>query len=342
VAVSPRVRAARDGERVNHRSPAFGEALAAVREGLGRLTGAAHTALLVGTGTLANDAVAAQLACHGGSGLILVTGEFGERLVSHARGAGLAFDVLACPWGEALGPGALERALAGEPAWVWAVHHETSTGALLDVADLGRRCRDAGAALALDGVSAVGAVPVDYREVDWVSTVSGKALAAYPGLAMVLARAPFLPPGDRPIAPSLDLSRHGDDQGVPTTVPSELVAALAAALEELLASPPWKRREAQAARLREGLVSLGLQVLRPPGDHAAAVTTVVLPGNIDGAALGRELAASGIHLHYESGYLQSRNWIQLCLMGPLSDADLERTLAALGHACDQRRLAGAG
>jgi aspartate aminotransferase-like enzyme len=54
-----------------------------------------------GSGTLANDAIAAQLSLLDGRGLVLSNGEFGERLIDHARRFGLSFDVLKIEWGEA-------------------------------------------------------------------------------------------------------------------------------------------------------------------------------------------------------------------------------------------------
>lgn len=341
VAVSPAVHAARERPRTNHRSPAFAAALDGVRGDLARLTGAQHVAILVGTGTLANDAIAAQLSRHGGRGLILVAGEFGRRLVSHARGAGLEFDVLERPWERGLTPEDLDAAFTASPAWVWGVHLETSTGAVLDVADLGQRCRSEGAALALDAVSAVGTLPVDYTEVDWVSTVSGKGLASYPGLALVLGRAPFLPPGSAAMPLSLDLSRHRPGQGVPTTVPSELVEALRVALAELRDAPPWERHRRQAKWLRAALGEAGYDILRPAGCLADAVTTLALPPELDGRTLGRGLDALGIQIHYESGYLRERNWVQLCLMGAVQDPDLERAAAALAEARTTKRAAPA-
>jgi len=43
------------------------------------LTGARNTEMVLGSGTLANDVVAAQLSLERGPGLILSNGEFGER-----------------------------------------------------------------------------------------------------------------------------------------------------------------------------------------------------------------------------------------------------------------------
>ena len=61
VALKPEVRAAFLAAPVSHREPAFLEMMSRTRASLNALVNASHVALLVGSGTLANDAVAAQL-----------------------------------------------------------------------------------------------------------------------------------------------------------------------------------------------------------------------------------------------------------------------------------------
>ena len=53
------------------------------------ITDAPNVEILLGSGTLANDMVAAQLSVHSEPGLILSNGEFGDRLIDHARRFGL-------------------------------------------------------------------------------------------------------------------------------------------------------------------------------------------------------------------------------------------------------------
>ena len=56
--------------------------------------------ILVGSGTLANDVVAAQLSLDPGPGLVVTNGEFGERLADHARRMHLPHEALVFEWGE--------------------------------------------------------------------------------------------------------------------------------------------------------------------------------------------------------------------------------------------------
>ena len=97
--ISEGVRKAMMAEPFSHRSSEFESVLRRVKDKLTALTGAKYVQLLQGTGTLANDVVAAQLSMHSGKGLILVNGEFGLRLADHAKRFGMEFDTMEIEWG---------------------------------------------------------------------------------------------------------------------------------------------------------------------------------------------------------------------------------------------------
>src|SRR5581483_11897414 len=101
VAIAPAVRAAFHGPLIYHRADEFLALFERVRSRLADLVGGKKVAVQVGSGTLANDMVAATLAAdpRRGNGLVLVNGEFGERLVRQARRMGLAPRTLAWDWG---------------------------------------------------------------------------------------------------------------------------------------------------------------------------------------------------------------------------------------------------
>ncbi len=91
--------------------------------------------------------VAAQLSLRlEGRGLILSSGEFGERLVDHAHRSDLAFDTLAFEWGDPIDLVAVEQKLRSHKktpyAWLWCAHCETSTGYLADLDALKKMCAE--------------------------------------------------------------------------------------------------------------------------------------------------------------------------------------------------------
>src|SRR5215510_13104911 len=100
--LSADVRRALAQRPISHRSGEFIEQFEQVRASLSEMTGAGRVAILCGSGTLANDAVAAALAADSdvGDGLILINGEFGARLRRQAGRHGLRFRTLNWAWGQ--------------------------------------------------------------------------------------------------------------------------------------------------------------------------------------------------------------------------------------------------
>ena len=341
VAVSAATRAAMAEEAAAHRSGEFVARIARVRRALCELTGASDAALLVGTGTLANDAVAAALRARPGKGLVLANGEFGERLIEQARCAGLEFDELRLPWGEPFPEATVAEAAArGGASWLWAAHCETSTGVLNDLEALRRSAELARAALCLDCVSSIGTVPVRLDGVWLASASSGKGLAAYAGLAAVLVNG-AAPRAVPPAARYLDLAYWLRRDSVPFTHSSNLVAAL----ETALARVDWDARLRNTARdarwLRGALRAQGLALVAPEAAASPGVASIALPDGAPAAEVGAALAQRGFEIAWRSAYLASRNWVQVALMGEYDRAALRQLPGALAQEVQARTRSGA-
>lgn len=340
VKIHPSVRASLARRSVSHRSQDFVHDFEDIRQRLCKLVNASHVVVLLGSGTLANDAVAAQLSLARERGLILRNGEFGERLVEQARRFGLSFKLLGSGWGREL-PYAKVRRLLGQDRsirWLWAVHCETSTGVLNDLPRLKELAGAADIRLCLDCISSIGTVPVDLERVHFATGVSGKGLAAYPGLSFVFHHHAINPSAALPRY--LDLGGYAESRGVPFTTSSNLVYALGQSLTRF-ALPDGKgpsspaaayRASAALARwVRPRLETLGFTILAPGSIASPAVMTLVLPGSLDSVRVGECLEAHGFSLSYRSRYLVRRNLIQICLMGEHSRRELTRLLQRLSE-----------
>lgn len=315
----------------SHRSSAYLARLSRVKSMLLAMTGARDVQVLAGTGTLANDLVAAQLSRRPGRGLILVNGEFGERLVKHAEGAGLGFDAKRVAWGAPIDAGDVTCALRDSGyAWLWAVHCETSTGRLNDLASLKAACAAHGAALILDCISSLGVAPVDLSGVSLASGVAGKGLGAFTGLSLVFHAEP-VPQADPPLPPYLDLGRYAAEGGVPFSGSSNLLAALDASLEERLGEAFRTRIAQLSARVRARLASRSVPVLLSAEESSPAVLTLPFPEDSSSLEAGRRLEAQGILLNFESRYLADRNWIQISLMADHSDTRIDEAVDAVAR-----------
>ena len=327
VAIRPEVRRAFTRTPVSHRSPAFVADLQLTKRRLCELVGASRVEILLGSGTLANDAVAAQLSLETGRGLVLSNGEFGERLLDHAARIGLAFDAIEQEWGRPFDTATLESALdTGDGyTWLWAVHCETSTGLLNDIGYLKTVCGTRNVKLALDCISSIGTLPVDLADMYLASGVSGKGLNSYPGLSMVFYNHPLQPRPDR-IPRYLDLGLYAAKSGVPFTMSSNLVYALNAALDQFDSGDAFGHIKETSAWLRDRLRGLGFEIVTDDAVASPAVITLALSASVRSKELGDRLERAGFLLNYNSKYLLRRNWIQICLMGDFSRNGVEQLL----------------
>jgi len=333
VKISPIVQKALSRPPVSHRSASFMAFFQKVRQKLCLLNNARHVEIMTGSGTLANDVVAAQLSLLPGKGLVLVNGEFGKRLASNAKGMRLNYEAWDFGWARPIDYAAVERRLEQEPeiSWLWTPHCETSTGMVNDIARLADIAHAHGAKLALDCVSSIGAIPVDLSRVYLASGTSGKGLASFAGLAMVYYNHE-LPPYQNALPRYLDLSYYRENDGVAFTLPTNLVFALDAALDLLDIRGKAETTARMARQVRQELRHEGFSLLVPDELVLDAVVTIEMPEGIDSVQVGDALLRQGIQLSYKSRYLAERNHIQICFMGMNSEQSIRDLVPMLREA----------
>jgi aspartate aminotransferase-like enzyme len=223
--------------------------------------------------------------------LSLVGGAFGERFARIAESCAREVERIVVSPGESVRPEIVADRL--ERSWfdaVTAVHVETSTGAIADIAGIAEVTRALpDTMLLVDAVSSVGGVPVemDAWGVDCVVTASQKALALPPGLAFaacserLLERARVLE--DR--GTYLDLGRYDafwQKRETATTPAISLIYALDAQLESIAReglAARFERHRCMAEAVWEwvgALRSAGVHVslLAPTGRRAPTVSCV--------------------------------------------------------------------
>ena len=338
VTVRREVRRAFEQAPESHRAESFRSDFNATRQMLCELVQAKNTGLFMGSGTLANDVIGAQLSLLGGQGLVLSNGEFGGRLVDQARRFGLNFKTVESPWGKPLDLTVVRNQMAGIPAptWLWCVHCETSTGVLNDLDALKNLCGEHGVKLCLDAISSIGVVPVDLRGVYLASGASGKGLRSYPGVSMVFHHHEVDPAPDR-LPRYLDLGFYGQHDGIPFTFSTNLLHALHAAIKRV----DWNKRFADVAEnslwLRGKLLEIGFELVGSDATTSPAVITIALPPQLNSARIGGLMQEAGYLLSCNSEYLRRRNWIQVCLMGECTREKVVALANALNRVCFRRR-----
>lgn len=275
--------------------------------------------------------------------LHLTNGAFSERWLAISRALGKEADQLAAPWGEAVDPDAVRRALRTKRYEAVAVaHSETSTGVLNPLAEIARAVRAESDALVLvDAVSSLAGAPVetDAWDLDLVLTSSQKALALPPGIALFTL-------GERAAGRAAavarrgwytDLLRYRDEHrgGTTITTPCEPVffaldlqlAAIAAEGVEAR----WERHRRMAATAQEWAAARGFACAAAAGFRSPTVTCLRPPAGLAAPDLVRRAKARGFLLG--GGYGQwKETTFRIGHMGDVGPADLGALLAALDDA----------
>jgi aspartate aminotransferase-like enzyme len=352
VAIRREVRRAFEQAPESHRGGSFKKDFQSAKQILRELVRARNVELFMGSGTLANDVIVGQLSLLDGRGLVLSNGEFGERLIDHARRFNLKFDALKVDWGEPFDLTAVEKQLCnGESgrsgkspianrqspiAWLWCTHCETSTGILADLPALKDLCARHSVRLCLDCISTIGTMPLDLTGVYLASGSSGKGLRAYPGLSMVFYHHSATAAQDK-LPRYLDLGFSAQHDGTAFTFSSNLLHALHAAVRHV----NWERRFAETAEwsawLRERLTEMGFNLIGNGGLTSPAVVAIALPSEMNSAKIGEAMQEAGYLLSCNSEYLRRKNWIQVCLMGECTREKVVALANALNRVCFHRR-----
>jgi pyridoxamine--pyruvate transaminase len=205
------------------------------------------------------------------------------------------------PDDEAIDPDAVEAMLKQHPeiTVVSVCHHETPTGCLNPVREIGALTWRHGAYLIVDAVSSFGGMDIhpDGVNADFFVAGSAKCLGSAPGLTInaISARAweKIAANKDAPFASILSVKdwreAHRADRGFPFTPLSAEIAALDAALDRYFAEGPecvWARHAATARACRAGAKAMGL-ALWPKDERIASPTVTALraPAGIDAEAV---------------------------------------------------------
>jgi 2-aminoethylphosphonate-pyruvate transaminase len=343
VSLSEAVRKAAVSDDLCHREPEFARLQDRVRGGLLEVYGcdpAIWAAVpLGGSGTTALEAMLSSLPGRDARLLVLENGVYGERIRRIAEIHGVDFHALEHDWTAAIDFGRVERALAeGHFSHLAAVHHETTTGRLNDVARLALLCEAHGVELLLDAVSSFGAeaLPFDSPALSACAVTANKCLHGIPGLCFVVGRRSALQHGAQPprsLYLHLPLWLEQQDQAsTPFTPPVNGLLALDRALEELRAQGGWPARHARYARLagrvRHALGGLGVASLLPADESSTVLTAYRIPPGMSYAAIHDGLKQWGFVIYAGQGALAA-TLFRISTMGDITDYDMERLLAAI-------------
>lgn len=276
--------------------------------------------------------------------LVPVGGYFGEYFARIAESCGKqVFRVEVHP-GTAITPAQLDQFLEGPAVDAVAlVHSESSTGALADVAALAQVVKARKDLLLLvDGVTSVGAMPIDMDRwgADFYCTGSQKALALPPGLAFGAASPRFLERAEKQDDAGFYLSVKKlaaiARDNLPFWTPAvSLILSLECQLARIAESGGWTARWERHRRMLVMMESwvaprTDVRLLAKAGARSPAISSLVLPPPRKPAEVMAALGQAGYLI---GGPLDARQQdiIRIGHMGDLEPVHLSALLAVIAE-----------
>lgn len=227
---------------------------------------------------------------------------------------------------------------AYRPEIIYVVHHETTTGLLNPLKEIGRLAKKYNAMLVVDGISSIGGEYLDIKEwgIDVLIGSANKCIRGITGLSFAVLSARFIKALKvlHINAYYLNLLQHflKEENGeTPFTPAVHSFYAFRQALRELLKETVAKRishYRKTSFTLRQGLRKQGLQIYVDDDSASLTMSTVILPKGINYKWLHRKCKAKGYVIYKAIGELKDKAF-RLGTVGCISQKDVKNFLKTL-------------
>jgi aspartate aminotransferase-like enzyme len=315
-----------------HRAEEFREVFREVVEKLTKVYNAIPI-IIPGTGTLAVDVMVYNYVDPGDNVIVVVNGEFGERLAEAVESRGAVVQKVEWSYGEAPPPDVLEDVVrkVGKVKAVAVVHNETSTGTTNRFIEKYQDVADShGAVLLVDSVSIFPA-EVFKKRVDVIATASQKAFISPPGAAILyLSKEPT---AKAPIPPSMNLKKFLQflkKWETPYTPPINVIYGLNAALDYILEMGVEKYHELHRERAEHLYSNIKLEPIAKKPFRSYTVTAFYTQKAREIIA---ELKKRGYVIAGGMGALKDRS-IRIGVMGEIHSEDLKAVVEVVNSYVD--------
>ncbi len=301
-----------------------------------------HTAVIfTGSGTAAMEAAISSSLGEGKTILVINNGVYGERTSKIASIYRFNKIELVYNWNKLPDPDEIESTLKAHPEVevVALVHHETSTGLINPVNEIGGICKRHGKTFLLDSISGIGGEEIDLVKdnVDICIGSANKCIQGLPGLSfLIVTRKQIEKMRNFPVRSMyLNVPNQWENQekdGTPFTPSIPIFYALEAALEELRkegVSNRIARYKKASSTLRKGFKKLGLRLLLPEELLSNTITALYLPDGVSYQNLHDHLKKDGFVIYAGQARLKE-DIFRVANMGELKRRDLTNFLECLG------------
>ncbi len=294
--------------------------------------------IITGSSTSANESILSTIV-DGKAILILSNGEFGDRLNNISKIHNPNTHVLEFGWANKIVPEKVEEYVKEHGIQIIAMtHHETSTGMINPIKEIGQIAKKYNALFFVDAVSSIGAdlIDIEGSNVSFCTTSSGKALASFPGSSIVLGKVECFEALKNAKQRTMYLHLYKfyrfsrDLLQTPNTPNVSGFLALNQAIKNINTEGIRNRIakiKNHAVVMRQALKKLGLEFLINEEDMSNVLTTVKIPKGMSPIEIQKQLRDRKIIIYNGKGPFKD-SAIQISNIGDIDAEDIQIAINA--------------
>lgn len=333
------------------REKEFGDLMESISNDLTKIAGGDknYTCVLFGgSGTAAMEAVINSVVPPNKKILIINNGAYGERMVEIAKAYNIDYINLKFECEKLPKLDKIENALKNdlEIACVSMVHHETTTGLLNPIKDIGKLAKKYNKVFIVDTISSFAGVPIDIKKfnIDFMFSTSNKCIQGMAGVCFIICKEEELEKTKTYPKRSVYLNLYEQYNyfkkyhQMRFTAPVQVMYALRKAIDEFL-EEGYENRIARYTKnwevLRKGIEKIGFEILTQPEDESHLLITLLYPKdpNFDFDKLHDKLYEKEFTIY--PGKLGKKTTFRLANMGAIDYKDIEKFLTTLKETLDE-------
>lgn len=308
--------------------------------------------LFCGSGTICIDVCVNSLLPEGRKMLIVDNGAYSSRAAEVCRCYGLPHIDLKSSVNDIPDLKAIEEALEADSdiAVVYCCHHETGTGVLNPIREIGAAAHRHGAILIADTTSSLGMIPIDVERdnIDFCMASAQKGIMAMTGLSFVIGKtAEVVKSKDYPVRSFYcnlyqqyaGFEKNGEMRFTP---PVQTVYAALQGLKEYYEegeTPKYERHLRVNKAIHEGLDKLGLKEAIRPEIQSGLVVSVLYPEDPrwDFGKVHDYCYERGFTIY--PGKISTSDTFRFCSLGAIDENDIKDFFAVFTEALDKLGIA---
>lgn len=311
-----------------------------------------YTAVLFcGSGTICIDIALNSLLAAGKKAMIINNGSYSQRAVDIVNYYGMPLVEVKQPITTQPDLGAVEDALINNPdvGYVYVTYHETGTGLLNPVKEIGKLAHKYGAFLITDTTSAYAMIPINVYEenIDFCMASAQKGIQGMTGLSYIIGRRDIIERSKDFPKRSYYCNLYMQYEFFETTgemhftPPVQTIYAAKQALVEYFEEgeeAKWNRHKRIMDEIRRGIDRLGFREALDRKDQSGLVATVNYPDDSN-------FSFEKIHDYcYERGFtiypgkMQNKGTFRLCALGAIDDSDIREFWKVFEEALHESRV----